>query len=48
MNMNILPIGTPLYIYHCFSTRKTFWEENFTLDEFTPVNMKNGGCHNVR
>ena len=22
-------------------TRKTFWEEEFTLGDFTPVNMKN-------
>ena len=25
-----------------------FWEGNFTLDEFTSVNMKNGVCRNVR
>ena len=44
-NTNILAGVAPLYIYHCCSTRKKFWEENFiveekfTLGEFTNVNM---------
>ena len=48
MNMNILEVVTPPSISHGCSTRKTFWEENFTLGEFTPVNMKNCGHCNVR
>ena len=53
MNMNLLEVVTPLYIYHGCSTRKTFWkgklkgEENFTLGEFTAVKMKNCGRRNV-
>ena len=47
MNMKLLSVVTPWSIYHGFSTWKTFWEENFTgeenftLGEFTAVNMKN-------
>ena len=54
MNMKLLSVVIPLSIYHGFSTRKTFWEEiftgedKFTLGEFTAVNMKCFGCHNVR
>ena len=54
MNMNILEVVTPPSIYHGWSTRKTFWEENFTgeekftLDEFSAVKMKNCGHCNVR
>ena len=48
MNMNILEIVTPPSIYHGCSTRKTLWEENFTLGEFTLVNMNNCGRPNVR
>ena len=54
MNTNILAVITPLSIYHGCSAQKTFWEEKFTgeekitLGEFTPVNMKNCGRHNVR
>ena len=40
--MNLLAFVTPLYIYHGWSTQKTFWEENFT-----PVNMKTFGRRNV-
>ena len=43
MNMNLISVVTPLSIYHGYSTRKTFWEENFT-----PVNMKQFGRCNVR
>ena len=44
MNMKLLEFVTPQpYIYHGFSTRKTFWEDNFT-----PVNMKSCGRCNVR
>ena len=48
MNMNILSILTPPSIYHGCSTWKTFWEEKFTVGEFTAVNMQNCGCHHVR
>ena len=48
MNINILSVVTPSSIYHGCSTWKTFWEGKFTLGEFTAVNMKNCGCHNVR
>ena len=46
INMNLLAVVTPTSIYHVCSTRKTFWEENFkgeenfTLGDFTAVNMK--------
>ena len=43
MNMNLLAVVTPPFIYHVCSTRKTFWEGKFTL-----VNMKTCGHHNVR
>ena len=48
--MNYLVVVTPPSIYHGCSTRKTFWEENFTgkQDLFESVNMKNCGQHNVR
>ena len=48
MNMKILEVVTPLSIYHGCSTQTTFWEENFTLGELTPVNMKICGSCNVR
>ena len=44
----------PPSIYHGCSTWKTFWEEeftgeeNFTLGDFTAVNMKSCGRFNVR
>ena len=41
--MKLLSVLTPPSIYHGCSTRKTFWEEKFTLGEFTPVDMKNCG-----
>ena len=47
MNMKILAVLKPPYIYHGCSTRKMFWEEKFTLGEFTAVNMKNCGRLNV-
>ena len=47
MNMNILEVVTPPYIYHGRSTRKMFWEEKITLGEFMLVNMKKYGCKNV-
>ena len=46
--MNIPEVVTPPSIYHGCSTQKTFWEEKFTLGEFTPVNLKNYGRCNVR
>ena len=51
MNMNLLAVVTTPSIYHGCSTRKTFWEgkftgeENFTIGEFSAVNMKN--CHHL-
>ena len=48
MDMNLLAVVTSPYIYNGCSTRKTFWEEKFTLCEFTAVNMKNCGRHNVK
>ena len=47
MNMNLLVVVTPPSIYHGCSTQKTFWEEKFTLGEFTAVNMKNSGRRNI-
>ena len=48
MNMKLLLVVTPPYIYHGCSTRKNFWEEKFTLGEFRAVNMENCGRHNIR
>ena len=48
--MKFLVVVTPPSIYHGCSTRKTFWEENFTgkKDLFQSVNMKNCGSRKVR
>ena len=49
--MNFLVVVTPPSIYHGCSTRKTFWEEKFTVnkqDSFVSVNMRNCGQRNVR
>ena len=50
VNMEILAVVTPPYIYHGCSTRKTFWEEKFTGegDLFLAVNMKICGRRNIR
>ena len=50
INMKFLVVVTPPYIYHGCSTRKTFWEENFTGKEhlILSVNMKNCGRRKVR
>ena len=50
MNMNLLSVVTPPFIYHGCSTRKTFWEEKFTGEEklFSAVNMKIFGRCNIR
>ena len=54
MSRKLLAFLTPTSIYHGCSIQKTFWEEkstgeeNFTLGEFSDVNMKNCGCKNVR
>ena len=50
MNMKLLEVVTTPSIYHGCSTRKTFWEENFTGKEnlFLAVNMKKCGPRNVR
>ena len=47
MNMKLLEVVTTPSIYHGCYTWKTFWEENFTLGEFTPVNIQNCGRHNI-
>ena len=41
--MNLLAVVTPISIYYGCSTQKMFWEK-----KFTQVNIKNGGCRNVR
>ena len=44
-------VVTPPSIYHGYSTRRTFWEEQFTgkkQDLFEPVNMRNCGKPNFR
>ena len=48
--MKFIVVVTPPSIYHGCSTRKTFWEENFTgkQDLFESVNMKNCGRRKVR
>ena len=46
--MKLLEVVTPPFIYHGCFTRKMFWEEIFTVSEFSDVNMKHFGCHNVR
>ena len=43
MNMKVLSVVKPSYIYHGYSTWKTFCEE-----KFTPANIKNCGHLNVR
>ena len=48
MNMKVLAVETPPSIYYGKSTRKTLWEENFTLSEFIAVNMRNCVRLNVR
>ena len=50
VNMKLLEVVTPPYIYHGLSTRKTLWEEIFTGEEklFSDMNMKNHGRLNVR
>ena len=54
INMKLLAVVTPPSIYNSCFTQKTFWEENFTgeenftLGEFSAVNMKNCGRRNVR
>ena len=54
ININLLEVVIPPSIYHGCSTQKTFWEkkftceEKFTLGEFSAVNTKNCGHHNVR
>ena len=51
--MKLPAVVTQPSIYHGCSTQKPFWEEkftgeeNFTLGEFTAVNMKNCGRINV-
>ena len=53
MNINLLAVVTPLSIYHGRSIWKMFWDENltgkknFTLGEFSAVNMNNFVHQNV-
>ena len=53
INTKLLVFVTPQFIYHGWSTWKTFWEEKltgekkFTLGEFTDVNMKICGFRHV-
>ena len=44
INMKLLSVVTPPSIYHGYSARKTFWEENFTLGDLIAAIMKNCGC----
>ena len=48
--MKLLAVVTPPSIYHGCSTRKMFWEGNFTGKEnlFQSVNMNIFGHRNVR
>ena len=49
--MKFLVVVAPPSIYHCCSTRKTFWEEKFTgkkQDLFVSVNTRNCSQRNVR
>ena len=48
--MKVLLVVTPPYIYHYCSTRKTFWDENFTGKKylFQSLNMKNCRHQKVR
>ena len=50
INMKILAVVTPPYIYPGYLTQKKFWEEKFTGEEkvFSAANMKNCGRGNVR
>ena len=50
INIKFLVVVKTLSIYHSCSTRKTFWEENFTgkKDLFQYANMKNCGSCKVR
>ena len=48
IHMKLLAVVSPPSIYHDYSTWKTLWEGNFTLGDFTAVNMKNCGSSNVR
>ena len=48
MNMKLLEVVIPPFIYHGCSTWKTFWEGKFTSGEFKDVNMNNCGRCNVR
>ena len=48
MDMKLLVVVTPLYLYHSCFTQKTFWEEKFTLGKFAPVKMKSCSRCNIR
>ena len=46
--MKLLLVVTPPSIYYDCSTKKTFWEGKFALDEFTTAGMKKCGRQNIR
>ena len=48
MNMKLLSVVTPPYLYQGCSTQNKVWEGNFTLGKFAPVNMKSCSRRNVR
>ena len=50
MNMEILEVVTPPYIYHGCSTRKTFLEGKVTGEEklLSAVKMEKCFCRNIR
>ena len=47
MNVNLLAVVTPPYIYQSCFTWNTLWKRSFTLGEFKDVNMKFSGLSNV-
>ena len=47
MYIKLSSVVTSPYIYHGCSTRKTLWEENFTLGEFKSANMRNCVRQNI-
>ena len=47
MNMKLLEVITWPSIHHGCSSRKTFWEEKFTVGEFSALKMKIWCCRNV-
>ena len=48
VNMKLLTVVSTPSVYRGCSTWKTIWKKKFTVDEFSSVNVKNCGPHNVR